>query len=81
MSLTIKDIHKSISLNIIRIRRERVLTQQDLANQMQCSQAFINQIETGSRDCNIEQIYKIATILNCSVYDIIPDYKITWTEE
>lgn len=81
MSLTIKDIHTSISSNIMRIRRERALTQEDLANQMQCSQAFINQIETGAKDCNIEQIYKIATILSCSVYDIIPNHKITWSGE
>lgn len=68
-----KEIHSKISENIMRLRREKGITQEKLANEINYSQAFINQIETGSKDCNVEHIYKISSILKCSIYDILPD--------
>lgn len=76
MPLTIADVHSEISGNIMRLRREKAFTQERLAHEIKCSQAFINQIETGIKDCNIEQIYKIATVLDCSINQILPDFKI-----
>ncbi|MDO5068888.1 MAG: helix-turn-helix transcriptional regulator [Neisseria zoodegmatis] len=73
MSLTIGEIQLKIRLNIVRLRREKSYTQESLANELSYSQAFINQIETGQRDCNIEQVYKIASVFKCSVYEILPD--------
>lgn len=71
------DIHSEISRNIMRLRREKAFTQEKLANELECSQAFINQIETGMKDCNIAHIYKIASVFGCSIYQILPDIKIT----
>lgn len=76
MPLTIADVHSEISGNITRLRREKAFTQEQLAHEIKYSQAFINQIETGVKDCNIEQIYKIATALDCSIYQILPDFKL-----
>lgn len=76
MPLTIADVHSKISENITRLRREKAFTQEQLAHEIRCSQAFINQIETGVKDCNIEQIYKIATVLDCSIYQILPDFQL-----
>ena len=45
MTKTIKEIHSEISENIMRLRREKGMTQEKLANEIDCSQAFINQIE------------------------------------
>ena len=60
----------------MRLRRERGMTQEKLANEIDCSQAFINQIETKAKDCNVEHIYKISSVLECSIYDILPDTEV-----
>ncbi|STZ08096.1 anaerobic benzoate catabolism transcriptional regulator [Moraxella caprae] len=66
-------IQSNIRLNIIRFRRERAFTQEQLANELGYSQAFINQIESGQKDCNLEHVYKLATILQCSIHDLLPN--------
>ncbi|HEA3286503.1 TPA: helix-turn-helix transcriptional regulator [Pasteurella multocida] len=71
--MLIKEIHNEISQQVMKIRREKGMTQEDLAHSMNCTQAFINQIENGTKECNIRHIYQIAAILNCSVYDLLPD--------
>ena len=76
MSSTIEEIQSEISMNIIRLRREKAWTQEFLANETQYSQAFINQLETGSKTCNVEQLYKLASVLDCSIHQILPDYKL-----
>ena len=76
MTKTIKEIHSEISENIMRLRREKCMTQEKLANEIDCSQAFINQIETKAKDCNVEHIYKISSVLECSIYDILPDTEV-----
>lgn len=80
MPLSIADVHSEIRINIVRLRREKAFTQEQLANEVKCSQAFINQIETGAKDCNVEQLYKIATALDCSINQILPDIKIDLEE-
>lgn len=60
----------------MRLRRTKGLTQEQLANEINCSQAFINQLETGAKDCNVEHIYKISSVLDCSIYEILPNAKI-----
>ena len=76
MTKTIKEIHSEISENIMRLRKEKGMTQEKLANEIDCSQAFINQIETKAKDCNVEHIYKISSVLECSIYDILPDTEV-----
>lgn len=76
MTQTIKEIHSQISENIMRLRRTKGLTQEQLANEINCSQAFINQLETGAKDCNVEHIYKISSVLGCSIYEILPEVKL-----
>lgn len=70
---TFENVQELIRLNIMKFRREQAWTQEQLANELGYSQAFINQIETGQKDCNIEHIYKFATIFQCSVYDLLPN--------
>ena len=76
MTKTMKEIHSEISENIMRLRREKGMTQEKLANEIDCSQAFINQIETKAKDCNVEHIYKISSVLECSIYDILLDTEV-----
>ncbi|HBO38753.1 MAG TPA: hypothetical protein DD638_08820 [Pasteurellaceae bacterium] len=71
--MNITEIHHEISANIVRLRREKDITQEKLANEIGCTQAFINQIETGIKECNVKHLYQIASALNCSVYDILPN--------
>lgn len=80
MTNTIQEIHARISENITRLRREKGMSQERLAHEINCSQAFINQIESKSKVCNIAQIYKISSVLECSIFDILPNTKISMGE-
>lgn len=75
------DVHSHIRLKIIKFRRELAFTQEEVANELGCSQSFINQIETGQKDCNIEHLYKLATIFQCSIYDILPNFHLNMETE
>ncbi len=70
---SIKQIHSQIRSNLIRLRREKDITQLQLAMGVGCSQSFINQLESGDKEINIEQAYKIATVLDCSIYQLLPE--------
>lgn len=80
MSLTMAEIQSKIRGNVIRLRREKTHTQEDLAHILNCSQSFINQLESGEKEFNVEHIYKIASALNCSIYQILPDDKLEMGE-
>lgn len=57
---------------IQKIRKEKGLTQEQLAERVKVSTTFIGYVETGYRRPNLKMIYKIARALNIKVKDIFP---------
>lgn len=57
---------------IQKIRQEKNLTQEKLAEKVGVSTTWIGYIETGYRRPNLKMIYKIARALGVNVKDIFP---------
>ena len=78
----IQRFHRIISENVKRIRKEKNITQLDLALTIgHKSVSTIGKIEAGleNKHYNIEQLYKIAKALNVSICDffVLPKDKTT----
>lgn len=57
---------------IQKIRKQKSLTQEQLAEKIRVSTTFIGYVETGYRVPNLKMIYKIARALDVKVKDIFP---------
>ncbi len=71
------DIKRIISTNIRKFRKERGLTQEQLALYTELSYDFIRRIETsgGKSGFSVETLYKIATVLEVSMDELTKDEK------
>lgn len=71
------DIKKIISSNIRKFRKERGLTQEQLALYTELSYDFIRRIETsgGKSGFSVETLYKIATVLEVSMDELTKNEK------
>lgn len=72
---TIKKITKQdyrLGRKIQKIRQEKGLTHEKLAEKVGVSTTWIGYIETGFRRPNLKMIYKIARALGVTVKDIFP---------
>ena len=58
--------------NIQKVRQERDLTQEQLAEKVGVSTTWIGYIETGYRKPNLKLVYKIARVLTVKVKDLFP---------
>lgn len=68
-------LSKKIGSNITKWRRERDLSQEELAYKCNVSQAWINKIELGKSNASIKFLYILAKNLDCDVFDLIPSLK------
>lgn len=62
-----KDINKSVGLNIKRIRVNAGLSQEKLAALADLHRAYIGQIERGEKNIGLKNLEKIANALDVSV--------------
>ena len=59
-----------------KIRKRRIelhVKQKDLANRIGVTAAFISAIECGKRKCKEKWLFRIATVLDCTIYDLQDD--------
>lgn len=59
-----------------KIRKRRLelhVKQKDLANRIGVTAAFISAIECGKRKCKDRWLFRIATVLDCTIYDLQDD--------
>lgn len=70
MATTKKDYR--LGRKIQKVRRQKGLTQEKLAEKIGVSTTWIGYIETGYRRPNLKLIYKIANALEIKVKDIFP---------
>ena len=68
------DMRKLVGRNAARIRKERGLTQEQLAEKSGLSQQYLSGLEKGRRNPTILTLYEIATALGVSHVDLVkPD--------
>lgn len=66
-------LSNKIAKNIISLRKEQKLTQQELANMVGCSRGHISCIELGRDYFSVKTLYKICLALKCNIDDILPN--------
>jgi transcriptional regulator with XRE-family HTH domain len=70
-----KDVNKQnwkLARNIQKIRQERQITQEELAERLNASQSWLARIETGREIPNLKRLQQIARALGVKVKDLIP---------
>ena len=70
-----ENIYKDIGKNIIKLRKQFDLTQQELANKVNSSRQTIALYETGVRRIPIVNLVAITKVLHINLEDLIPEYQ------
>ena len=65
------DMRKLVGRNVKRIRQDRGLTQEELAERSGFSQQYISGLEQGRRNPTIVSIYELATALGVSYMELV----------
>ncbi|MBA3511590.1 MAG: helix-turn-helix transcriptional regulator [Sphingomonas sp.] len=65
------DMRKLVGRNAARIRREKGMTQEQLAERSGLSQQYLSGLESGRRNPTIVTLYEIATALGVSHVDLL----------
>lgn len=62
---------KNLGQKIKKIREAKKLSQEFIALEIDVDKSFIGRIERGERNVGLENLYKIAKILNISLYNLV----------
>ena len=62
---------KALGTRIQQQRRERKMTQEDIAFRMGCSLTYISKLENGRASCNLERLLELSNILQCDVAEVL----------
>ena len=65
-----KQMTEQLGQTIKRLREERALSQENLAEQLEVSRTYLAYIETGTRTPSVKILHKIATILQVAMKDL-----------
>ena len=65
-----QDIYISIGQNIRRRRKEKHLTQESLAANVETSAQYISRIERGQVCPSLEFLYRLSAALECPIYSL-----------
>lgn len=64
-------IYQRVGKNIKFMRRQKRISQRELAAACNCSSNLISGIERGTRHCNLKMLELIADALDCSFMDLL----------
>ena len=64
-------VHKLIGRNLVRLRRERGLTQEDVAKLSGFSQQYLSGLERGERNPTVGTLTELAAALSITFWDIV----------
>lgn len=67
-----KNREQELGKTIQKLRKEKGLTQEKLAEKLGVTLTYMGYMEIGYRVPNLKMLYKIATILDVKVRDLIP---------
>ena len=66
-------MYQYLGANVYRLRKQRGLTQSELAAYIGCNQKYISQIEMGAAKASVSICYKIANAFSVSVDSLFAD--------
>ena len=76
-----QDIYISIGQNIRRRRKEKHLTQESLAANVETSAQYISRIEGGQVCPSLEFLYRLSAALECPIYSLLPSTCLLYTSD
>lgn len=65
------DIRAIVGLNVLRIRRERALSQEELSHLSRLTRAYLSGLEAGRRNPTIVSLSRLAEALGVEVKDLV----------
>ena len=68
------DMRRLVGANFARLRREKGLTQEEVAERSGFSQQYISGLERGRRNPTIVTVYELAQALGVSHVDLLTDH-------
>ncbi len=73
MSIKHEERYKNIGIKVAKYRKERNMTQEDLANAVGVSYGYITQIKAPNvvKKMSLEVLYDIADVLNIDIKDLL----------
>ncbi|MGO2514472.1 helix-turn-helix domain-containing protein [Marinomonas polaris] len=67
-----KDLAKRFGANLRRKRRDKKVSQDQLALLADIDRSYIGRIERGEVNITLEKAYQLAQVLECDVRDLLP---------
>jgi transcriptional regulator with XRE-family HTH domain len=71
-SITHRDVLERFGMRLQKARKEKRISQEELAAQLSMHRTYIGMIEQGERNPTIKTLYKIAKALQVSASDLLP---------
>jgi transcriptional regulator with XRE-family HTH domain len=65
------DVRERVGLNLQRLRREKGLSQEELADRAQIHQTYLSGVERGRRNPTITVLQRIAEALDADIADLV----------
>ena len=69
----VMDIRNAFGLNLQRLRRERRLSQEQLAHLAGCARAYLSGAEAGRRNATIDTLAALAKVLEVEPAELLKD--------
>jgi transcriptional regulator with XRE-family HTH domain len=66
--MKIQDI---LARNLVRLRREKKWTQEELADKVSLDQAYISKLETGKKEAGLEMLQRLASALGVTPAELL----------
>lgn len=67
------DMRKVVGLNVLRLRRERGISQEELSFRSGFGRAYLSGLETGKRNPTIVSLWEIASALGAKPVDLLQE--------
>jgi transcriptional regulator with XRE-family HTH domain len=65
------DVRERVGLNLQRLRRERGLSQEELADRANIHQTYLSGVERGKRNPTVTVLQRIAEALGADIEDLV----------
>lgn len=63
-----------IGKNIVRLRKAKKLTQEDLCGMAEIDRSYLSELENGKMNVTIKSLVNISAVLECTLEDLIKNH-------